>query len=175
MFRAALLLFIALPNLTFADWKPNWEEYHSRDGRFEITFPNSPKKDEKDVSTTPGGRTIHVMTVRASGLGRTIFSVSTTDYPKGVRKLDAEPILKAALESMTGTDGKISDEEKLTLKVDGQAVEGRKATIKAGRTLIYARVYLQGDRLYQVLITGRQEDMRDEVNAKFWYSFKITK
>ena len=171
MCRISVLCLIVTPILGFTAEN----EYQSKEGHFEVTFPDTPERVEKDLSTTPGGRVMHLVTIRSGGPGRTIFSVTYTDYPKNVRKVLPSVVLNSTIEAMTGTDGKAIDKSETTLKVGSRSIPGRKATIKAGHTLVIANVFLDGDRLYEVMVTGRQEDMDDKVNGLFFSSFVIPK
>ena len=95
------------------------------------------------------------------------------DYPKGYLKGDAALTLEQVRDGTRGSTGRIVEDREINIGAD--KVPGRSFTMNFGESFYHARIYLKGDRLYQVIITGKtKDDVTSKKADMFLDSFAIT-
>ena len=76
---------------------------------------------------------------------------------------------------LKGTDGRVERDDELFLGADPDKVPGRDLRVKAGSRVVRARVFLDGRRLYQVMVTGAGDAADAKSATEFLKSFRIEK
>ena len=151
--------------------KLDFQKYTSAAGKFTVLFPGKPKEQVQEIDTK-GGK-LKVVTTTVDPAPNLIYVVSVNDYPEDVAKTEPQALLKGVRDGNKGEDGKIVKDEEITLGKD--KVPGREILI-AKKTLYYrARLYLAGNRLYQLIVAGPKEAVTSKEADKFLDSFALTK
>jgi hypothetical protein len=149
------------------------QELKSDSGKFSITAPGELKEELQSVDTDVGKIDIHMYTLEKSGRA---YVVGYSDYPQEmINQTDPQKLLDGGRDgAMKNVSGKLIKEKKITLKenpgrelvLDGTSASGQEATIMA-------RLFLVGNRLYQVMVvTPKGADSSSET-SDFLGSFKL--
>ena len=158
---------------------PNWKEYSYAEGRFSILFPGIPVDETQVVDVGPGVQMklrIHKHKAVAES------SVMYADYPMPV---DDPAVAKSVLDAGARGAAASINAEMLELKeisLDGHPGRYMKERLTS-KEIMRAKMYLVGQRLYQLAITtpaeeGMSEKMKKHYEAladKFLNSFKVAK
>jgi hypothetical protein len=151
------------------------QEYTSTEGRYRVQFAGQPKHQEKIVPTPVGPVTAKfAISDERSGTGRVVMYV---DYPPnlfGPGSVNAG--LEGACQGMIA-EGQLTALSKKTVSLNGypgrevsfDSQPGRPGPKMQGR----ARLYLVGNRLYQILIAGRTGVIQSETIDGFLNSFSL--
>ncbi len=153
-----------------------WQDFDCPEAACTMQFPSKPTKEVREIKTVLGKQKLAIYAVELEQ-GRLAYLFSFTDYPPGFGKLATpEKALDGAREGMLkAVSGKLVREEKI--KIDGFP----------GRYLVYsgqqdnqtytgnAKVYLVGDRLYQLQVLGFPGAFNQANADKFFKSFKRVK
>jgi hypothetical protein len=167
-------LFLLVPTLVLAQAKLEFEKFTSNELGFSILMPGMPKGRSEKVPSPLGELTVKGFVVETNQ-GKAAWMVTSTDYPAGTVKADnQDAILDGVVKGSTeGVKGKLLTQSKITL---GKKHPGRSMQTDVPNTGIYhARVYLVGDRLYQVIMLGPKELATSPDATKFLDSFKLLK
>lgn len=171
----AALALIALTPVAWAgkDKEPKLEEHTSDAGKFRVKFPGKPKVDSKELGSGPGGvQAIPVTTERVEGSNGVVYAVTFADYPETFLGVKAKTVLDGVRDGMKGKDGFVKEDKDILLN---GTVPGREFRIEAGKRVIRARVFLTGNRLYQVMITGDRQPADGKSADEFLKSFELLK
>lgn len=169
----AALALIALTPVARADKEPKLEEHTSDAGKFRVKFPGRPKVDSKELGSGPGGvQAIPVTTERVEGSNGVVYAVTFADYPDTFLGVKAKTVLDGVRDGMKGKDGVVKQDNEITL---GGTIPGREVRIEAGKRVVRARVYLAGNRLYQVMVTGDRQPADGKSADEFLRSFELVK
>ncbi len=137
---------------------------------FTAEFPGKPKKITRTV--TRNGMTLEVHYVGYAS-GNRAFSVVYSDYPSGhVQSTGAENVLAGARNGAAqSVGGRIVHHESITL---GNHV-GQEVKIKdAGKGMeMRNRMYLVGDRMYQVMVVAKTGNSENAEANDFLDSFEL--
>jgi len=161
----SLVVALCLSTLGFAE-----EKYASKDGKYTATFPDKPKE-----SSTPGDPAAGKYAFFSTSLEvtkDTAFMVMYHDYPEGVLKDEPALVLERVRDGTKGMTGRVIEDREIAL--GGNNVPGRAFTLKYPDSHYRARIYLKGNRLYQVIIVGKtKEDVSSKQADQFIDSFAI--
>ena len=143
---------------------PEFKKFEPANGKFSVLMPGTPKESHLDVASPFGQLS---MTGYVSELpGNRGFSVGTSDLPKG-SSFDPAKSLQGGAANVKGTV--LSSSE---IAMDGHV--GCEGLLKTGSGLmIRSRIYLVGDRVYQVQALGNDAFVKSKDADKFLDSFKI--
>jgi hypothetical protein len=150
-------------------------DYTSPDGRYRVQFTGKPKLQEQTVPTVLGPITAKIASTEDwSG---TLRRVMYADYPAHpIRFGNKDAILDGACQGMA-TEGQLLISNKLTIAINGHPgrdVRFESQPVRSGAKISgRARVYLVGNRLYQVFIAGRSDRMESESMEEFLNSFAL--
>ena len=144
--------------------------YHSEGGRYQIAFPDDPQKESRAVTTDVGELTMNVASLEdANGVG---YLVSYTDYPTALIEVsDKRELLE---------EGK--NEAVRNLKLDSiERVEEINLGFDPGidfmgfgnNYFVQYRVYIVGNRLYQLAVMKEGEYSSAEQTESFFGSFEL--
>ena len=159
--------------------KPEWKEYSSAAGRFSVLFPGNPSEETQVAEVAPGVEmkfNIHKHKAVAE------CSVMYSDYPMPV---DDPAVANRILDAGAKGAAASINAELLELKeinLDGHPGRYLKERL-VSKEIMRAKMYLVGQRLYQVAITtppeqGMAAEMIKTYAAmadKFLNSFKVVK
>ncbi len=170
MIRFAVLILLA-----FSLWSHGAtaaDKFNSESGKYSVAFPAKPTASEKEIETPVGKLTMYVAALEVKkDLG---FIVIHVDYPEAVKQQKAKDVLKRTRDGSRGPNDILIDEKELTL--DGR-IPGLEYILKKEDGIYYrVRVYLDGARLYQVIVsTARATDLKDPRADDFLDSFELSK
>jgi len=103
------------------------------------------------------------------------YFAAYSDYPANlVKNQGIEPTLDGSRNgAVQNVKGKLLKEQKITL--GKQRLPGREILIEAagGAAHVRARIYISGDRLYQVLVGGPEKFVASKEATAFLDSFKV--
>lgn len=146
----------------------SYKEFVSKDGRFKAKFPAKPKEQTQRAQ----GLTIITYTFEEKD---GVMAVAYLDFPASV-SLSPKNINSSfnnGRDAMLRTmDAKLLKEDKITLqgKYPGREI---KAEVPSKASEMYTSMYLVDNRLYQVLIMGRDEWLNSDKARKFLNSFAL--
>ena len=146
--------------------------FTSEAGKFKVTMPAKPKTMTQQAPTVAGTLDVHLFIVDQKDRG---FIASYTDYPKGsVTDANRQMTLDNVRDgNAKGVKGKLASEKKITL--GKKKLEGREVLIvlPGGSTVYRARIFLAGDRLYQVVVIGPEMFAKSKAANAYLDSFQI--
>jgi hypothetical protein len=148
-----------------------FKQYASSDGRYKVLFPGAVKTDVLEVTA---GKTKLPLTIDTVELrGGTAFLVTFIDAPDDVAKQPASTRLDKVRDGNKGDSGKVVEEKDLTIGPEKYAA--RDVLIEKGDGCIRNRIVIAGNRLYQVMITGKKDVVTSPSASRFLDSFEVTK
>jgi len=159
-----LVLFAAVVTAGGQQMQP----YTSTDGRFAVNFPQGEvKRDSQTLSLEGGGTsTLYLFSVELAN-GGISYVVMYNDYPAGYADGDAQAVLATTRDGAVGTKTLLSD-----TKISLNGVPGREFTAKDDNWNYTVRQYLQGRRLYQLIVVSNNDHPATQI-SDFMTSFKI--
>lgn len=174
MNRCLLFLVACLgwSTLTRAE-DPAWKTFTSKAGRFSISLPGKPAEMKQQVSAPTGKLELHFFTVApAEGSAYVLYYY---DYPKGAIKEDKrEGLIESVCDGyVKQVGGKQVARTKVTLGKEKHP--GREVVVEMPekKQFYRARVYLAGNRLYQVMTMGPNDFARGKKADEFFDSFRV--
>jgi predicted Zn finger-like uncharacterized protein len=140
-----------------------WTDITSEDGRFAISFPGTPQKSSQEG---PGGP-VQSYVLALDGGNRT-FTVTWNDLP-GSDGLDPKLFLDSFAKEMAA-----NAKEKKEVKANGHTgVELQmEQDLGGGPVAMMQRIYFVKGRLFQLIVTGAQDEQGPATVARFFDSFK---
>lgn len=161
----ALLSTVALTGRT--DDKPETKEFASKEGRFKATFPSK----TSESTTEAKGSGLAIVTVSSQPKPGSVFNVVYFDLPSEIPADQAKATLPKLASGIKGKELSVKD-----LELGKEKVPGRDAVYEVGKTHIRNVIFLDGKRVYQVLVGGVTKDEVTSKEAdKFIESFRIVK
>ena len=153
--------------LALACSRAEWTTVSSPEGGFEVEMPAVPELARHTVDTVVGPLEF---TVHSARLGSASYQIIWVEYPEGAIE-DAEAVLDAARDGAVARSGsRLVREDRIAL--DGHP--GREIELDVqGRIIGLDRLFLVGNRLYQILLAGDAGDLRSEEATRFLESFRL--
>ncbi|QZY55848.1 hypothetical protein [Crassaminicella profunda] len=146
--------------------------FNCEDGGFSVDFPEEPKDEVQTLQTPLGNIDLHMYIVEKEDIA---YICMYNDYPEElIKQAKADDLLvgacNGAVANVNGKNQKVTD---VTL---GE-YPGKDLTYdleKDGRSVkAHQKIYLVGNRLYQMNIaTDKEEENKESIN-KFFDSFKL--
>lgn len=172
-FSLPILLALCALAAQAGDDKAQRIVFNSESGGFSVTFPQKPKKQINKTPTDLGQIDVHIFLV---DLKDRAFLTSYNDYPNGTVTPDTrKTILDGVIEgNAKGSKGKVL-EQKVVTTGKKEKLEGREVLIEMEniKGFYRARVYLKGDRLYQVVALGAGDWAKSDEVTKYLDSFEL--
>lgn len=165
---AAVLLVAAAP----AEKRLKWKPISSKDGRYKVLMPGTPKPGEIAVDCELGTTVAHTNTVT---VGETLYIVNHSDFGAGVKKLSPKEVYDATRDRLVEkVNGKVFGETDVMLGDH----PGRETRIELGtddgyRMFFRYRIFFVGSRLYQFSVSGTKKEADSKNADKFLNSFKL--
>ena len=148
----------------------NLKPFVSKEGRFSILFPGTPKKQVQATPTEVGPIEITMYLYKE---GVTLaYLVGHSDYPEEIIKnADSNELLKSAQKgAVANVEAVIITDENIML--DNKYL-GKHFTAKSPKISVIYEMYLVGDRLYHIAIMSTQTLDKTPMVKKFMESFKL--
>jgi hypothetical protein len=168
-FGFALLVLLLPLALCAEDKKP--VDFASKTGKFSVTLPEKPAEKTSKVPTDLGKLELHIFIVDQKDRA---FLVTYSDYPPKTVGDNAEKLLAGVIEgNAKSLKGKVLSDEKITIgkgKYPGREV---RIEMPDKKGLYRARIYIVGDRLYQVVALGPDEFAKSKAVDDYMKSFTI--
>jgi len=163
-----LVVLFLLPGFQQEKKSPDWKEFTSKEGRFKVLMPDTPKQRENETESDFGKATLIMETVEHAG---GMFGANYCDYPADIKKLSADRVLDSSRDGcVANLDGKLLSDKKI--KLGGHP--GRDIQVEVdGKHIFRARVYLVEQRLYQVVVFGPKDLATSKDALKFLDSFEL--
>jgi hypothetical protein len=143
----------------------DWITHSSTAGRFSILMPATPRTQEQPVDTAAGKLINYVAMAQR---GSAAFAISYADYPQN----NAEPqgVLDTVRDgAVTGIKGTLVTTKRITHK----GFPGREFQASVQGALYTSRIFLVGDRLYQMVVVAPVGQLSDSDISKFLTSFDL--
>jgi len=142
----------------------------SEDGRFSAVFPGSPKTSSVPVQSGDVTVTMNMVGVEN---GAASYIVSTVDYPDGT--LSRKPVDAAFQSIVDGTVGNVRGTLRSASPITLGEATGREVLIDvtAKDLAVHERIFIVGDRLYQVMYGGPAGTESAPRATRFLNSFKL--
>lgn len=161
----AALLTLTIVASSFA-LKQKWYTYENNEAKMSIKFPAQFEESvkEKEKSTT----------YKAQMQGGGMLFLASGSVHKSTLENDIDGLLETSLNSFTKSlDGAIVSTERIELK----GVQGSFSilTMGDGSNKIEYRVFLKGNKQYQIISAQLESEFDQEVADEFYKSFKILK
>lgn len=153
----------------------SWKEYSSAEGRFSILFPGTPKEEIQSIDVQGGQFKIHVHNLKAFAE----YGVIYADYSIPV----GDPnVANQVLDN--GARGAAAEVNAELLSVSAISIDGHPGRLLRERlpngNLLQAKMYLVGQRLYQIAVTMPKAEASSDMGKaferfadKFLDSFKL--
>ncbi len=154
-------------------------KFVSEEGKFKVSFPNTPKASSEVIPYTTGNFTIpiHMFLDEETPIKTAVIYA---DYPKGILKgtdNNAQKVLSGAKEgalgSLANNMGSYVVQSQKDIVVNEHPGIVFNAKFENGLCVIYELV-LVNDRLYQVRMFTEKDYPKKEISDKFFNSFEIT-
>ena len=148
--------------------QPVSQPYTSAEGRFSVTFPGgNPKLDSQKVDLTGGGSTTLYQFWTELENNNISYMLMYNDYSSDYANGDPQSVLA------TTRDGAVNGKTLLSDKaISLNGVPGREFKAKDDTWNYTVRQYLQGKRLYQLIVVSKPEYPANQTSA-FLDSFRI--
>ncbi|MEO8187670.1 MAG: hypothetical protein ABI580_09945 [Burkholderiaceae bacterium] len=158
----------------------NWREFRSPDG-FAVMLPGRPQTVTREVKLPD---TTVQMSMTSTGIGATLFAVGAAQLPAG---LSAEPEARqrtiahmrdALVRNVGGSIVKTSAAALPVPTGDSRKVLATEAVEASGQesgraVQLTARLFIVGDRLFQVVALGAKGEMSPDALDTFFTSFRL--
>jgi hypothetical protein len=166
----ALLILLFPVALIAEDKKP--EPFKSKEGKFSVTMPEKPVSKTNKVKTDIGEVELHAFLVDQKD--RAIV-VMYSDYPAGsVAEGTVEKVLDGCVSgNVKALKAKLLSEDKISIGKAKHAGREIRVEMPNQQGIYRARVFLVGDRLYQVVAMGPDDYTKTKAVEDFMNSFAI--
>jgi hypothetical protein len=169
--RSLTLAALALVAATGLAQDRDGEVFKSEAGKFGVWLPGKPRAQTKTLAGPAGKAEVHAFSLDQGDRG---YSVGYTDYPPASVTDDIRQDLLDHIRdgSAAAVQGRVTAESKIT--IGKQKVQGRDFLIESGRSVSRSRIFLKGNRLYQLVASGPfKEWLASAAVTKFFDSFAI--
>ena len=165
-----MYLVVILATSTFADEPPQAKEYISKEGGFKVLMPGTPKETKLDAESEFGKGVLHMNSVEA---GMAMYAANYCDFPAEIKKVALKQVYDSSRDgAVANLEGKLATEKDIKLgDYSGREI---RIEVAGGIRLFRARVFLVGQRLYQVVVFGTKESASSKDADKFLDSFRLT-
>jgi hypothetical protein len=164
------ILLVTLVLSACAPSTPDWREYSGEDGDFSVQMPAAPKEQVDEYDTDSGKVVVHM---NGATVGDMDYIMAYSDYPADlVAAKGAEGILNDARDgAVTNTKGELVAEQALDL--NGNPGLFLQVGSPDGKGLAQAKLFLVGNRLYQIFVAGPKENADSEDVQFYLDSFAL--
>jgi hypothetical protein len=178
-FSCALLFAAVVPLAAPADDKkdPSKEDkkpvaFSSKAGKFSVTLLAKPEEKSEKVKIGDKELEHHLFRVKLPDRAQVI---SYVDFPKAAIGDDKEKFVAGVVERNVGNlkGGKVTVNEKIALGKGKHPGRDVRVELAGQKQLYRARVFLVGERLYQVVVLGPDEFVKGKEVDDYLNSFAV--
>lgn len=144
-----------------------WTQFTSPTGDFTAIFPEAPTERNETV-TRPDGPIALRSVVAATGPGDG-YSVMSAEVPKGTEESTATKLERAEADFVKRSNGKLLSRA----EVFAGSVPGREVRIDSTERALRVRLFVTGQRIYQVLVVHPVATGEQEADRRFLDSFTL--
>jgi uncharacterized protein (TIGR03067 family) len=164
---------------TFTLKRSNWEHYTNKPVGFSVDLPGKPAEKAVDVTITSGTVATTFQTFH-NETDRLTYLVSVTPLPGKLdaKELDAafEAVKKAVIVELVDK-AKVTPETDREFRSNGYAGKewtlGFEAPDSKETMAMRIRLFIAGDRLYALAVSGMEDGTKSPNVTRFWNSFKL--
>lgn len=173
-----LILATLLGAATISGCSPkfDWRDYRSNEAPYAVQFPAKPASQTRSVNLDGVEVNMSMTAAEVDGVTFAVGSAEMADPAKAVLALQAMKTALVRNIAATVTRDKIAVESSGSGQQDGQRttleVEARGAQ-KAEPMLLVGRFIAKGNRIYQVIVVGKEKNLVRETVDTFMSSFKL--
>ena len=164
---ASLVVVVVVEGFVFnVQAQKGWNTFSPEGGNFSVSMPGSPKVEVENKVGSFGPYTSNLLSETKAG---TLYLIGWTDYPTNVT-LNVQGEIKSTRDNfLKSSNGTLISEKEISL--DGHP--GLEFTAAMGtKFLAISRIYVVGNRPYQVLAVTKT--YQDQTNAnRFLWSFRF--
>jgi len=143
------------------------QPYRSTDGRFTVNFPQAEVKLDSQTVSLGGGGSTTLYQVSVAPSNNISYLVMYNDYTADYANGDPQTVLQTTRDGAVKGKTLLSD---IVISLNG--VPGREFTAKDDTWNYTVRQFLQGKRLYQLIVVSNSADPATMI-SQFLDSFKI--
>jgi hypothetical protein len=111
-FNVMLLFAIGVPFGHAAD-QPEWKEFASKEGRFKVLMPGTPKQNSLDTESNLGKGVLHMNAMEAD---KTMYGANYCDFPAEVKKIPLKQVYDSSRDgAIANMEGKLANEKDIKL------------------------------------------------------------
>ena len=170
--RLKILFVVVLIIFLSSCISPIWQGFESVEGGFTVLMPGEVASQTIKVNTAIGPIDFHMFSVEKKDME---FLVAYNDYPDSIIEgTSPDSLLTSA---RNGAVGALQGQLLIEIIISSDGYPGRQIMIEgpSGETTVQSRMFLAGNRLYQVLVTSMKEKKFLKDVEIFFDSFKILK
>jgi|GEM_PF-643709 len=164
----------AEPIATIGSTSDQWQTFSSKEGGFSLLLPGQPKEQRQPINTATGSVDA-IMYI--TEVGNTAFGAGFSDFPGSASNVDPQQVLAGARDGAAkNVNGTVVDEKPIELAGHPGleiAVEIPAAAAVPGGAMYRGRIYLVGNRLYQVIYVALKNDDKPDEYHKLFDSFQL--
>jgi len=171
MIRSSAALIVLLSPFALCAEDAKSVKFTSKEGKFSVTLPEKPSEKTQTIKSDAGELKMHMFIVASAGQ---VYLLTYNDYPSESVDSDAQNVLDKVIEgNQKSLKGKLAMDEKITL--GKKKYPGRDIRIEqAEKKQVYrAKIFLAGNRLYQVVALGPDEFVKSKPVEEYLKSFAI--
>jgi hypothetical protein len=170
-FSFALLVALTPLALSAEDKKP--APFVSKDGKFSVALPGKPTEKMNKVKVGDAEATLYVFSIDQKE-PKCGYVITYLDYPKGTVGAEKEKFVAGVVErNVANLKGKVASNEAVTLGKQKHPGRDVRVELADKKQLYRARVFLVGDRVYQVVVLGAEEFVKGKEVDDYLASFKV--
>jgi hypothetical protein len=159
---------------TSAPSNADWQTFTSTSGKFSLSLPAAPRQQELPVSTEVGTIEAIMYTTEVDGVA---YAAGYSDFPGAVSTVDPQKVLAGSRDGAAqNVKGRVTQEK----PIDINGHPGLEITIEipasasvSGGATYHARLYLVGNRLYQIIHVAPKSAARAGDYRRLFYSFQL--
>ncbi len=150
--------------------QPEWKEFVSKEGRFKVLMPGTPKADKVATESDFGKGTLSMNVAQS---GNVMYGANYSDFPPGIKKTPIKQLFDSSRDgAVANLQGKLASEK--DIKLGDHPGRELRIEVAGGKQLFRARVFLVDQRIYQVVVLSSPEAATSKEADRFLDSFKLT-
>jgi hypothetical protein len=174
--KVLFTILLALLLLSACNSAPAGQEFNSDAGKFSVMVPVTLKEETTSVTLPQGGeRQVHMFSGETKQLA---YVVTYTDYGFATPIKDPQTLLNSVRDTGVAAPSGGILEKQSPLTLDGnQGIEYSVNYKDNNNVDSYSRtrVYIVGNRMYQLIVAGAKADASEASISAFLTSFKLLK
>jgi hypothetical protein len=171
MIRFAPVLVLLVTALAPGAEEPKGGPFRSKEGKFSVALPDKPTEKTNKVKLDAGEVELHLFSVAQKDHA---YVVTYNDFPKPAVGDDRDKFLTGVVErNVASLKGKLASDVKVALGKAKHPGREIRVEIPDQKRLYRARLFLVGDRLYQVVALGPDEFVKGKAVDDYLNSFAV--